>query len=263
MFSTYLGAKARAKDLRRRFDVSGLDYSLAKCQSALARAAGYPHWHALAAGLRAAPKPLDKDRFGARLITVLPLACEPAAEAWLRGDPTPGADPGNRYSDAWLECVHPWTGSICAMHRDTPLLRRGSGRGQRLRADIVLWPLLSSYCRLDPETLATAFAGELNVILRRNVSHPQFHREFERLCTAGIIRWAPKRGDFGTLTILPPPIDDVVDHRRMCDRHLAEYWAEVAAAHVREERAGPPPTGPNPAIQRWAREVGNEGALGA
>jgi len=263
MFSTYLGAKACAKALRRRFDVSGLDYSLARCQSALARAAGYPHWHALAVRLQAAPKPLDKNSFGPRLIMALPLACEPAAEAWLRGDQTPKAEPGNRYSDAWFECVHPWTGSICAVHQDTPLLHRGSGRGQRLRADIVLWPLLSSYCRLDPDTFATAFTGKLSVILRRNVGHPQFRREFERLCAAGIIRWTSERGDAGTLTILPPPIDEVVEHRRMCDRHMEEHWAEVAAAHVREGRPGPVPTGPNPAIQRWAREVGNDRMLGA
>lgn len=72
-----------------------------------------------------------------------------------------------------------------------PLLRPGSGPGQRLRLNLVSEFLLNmtgdvEWPRLDPSKLALIFEGDLIKLFGENAAHRNFELELERLVQAGI-----------------------------------------------------------------------------
>jgi len=212
VYSTLEGAKARAKDLKRLFEDSGFHFPLHRCQAAIARAGGFQDWHDLEANLRTAGRPLDPDIYRRRLKAALPSPCHgPLLESW---DPDPDAEgpsgdgiPPHFFRDLW-----PYVMAFELLYRTrAPLIRPGSGPGQKLRQAMVGGVLLNihggfqSIPTLDPDTLDLDYPGDLASVFRDEAEHPRFDQELATLTKAGIIAVFndPKRGPI--VRILPPP----------------------------------------------------------
>jgi hypothetical protein len=86
VYSTYDGAKKRAKQLKRLFDDSGFVFTLHQAQAALARAGGFRDWHELQSVLSTSERPTDAWTFRRRLLAALPGPCHSPARAWLDGE---------------------------------------------------------------------------------------------------------------------------------------------------------------------------------
>lgn len=205
MYSTLDGARNHAKQLKRILDRSGLIYQLAKCQAAVARAGGFRDWHDLATNLEgtAGPKPLF-DFWGA-LIQHLPVPCHLPIRSYLRDRADLSSDKAGR-PEKWIRDVIPYCASLELVHRKySSALMSGSGRGQKLRLEIVSSMLLNVEGhedfapRLDPETLAIVLRGQPASLLPTLAQRADFGREVDVLISLGILRV-----DGDATTILAP-----------------------------------------------------------
>ena len=227
MFTTYDGAKKRAKELKRLFDDSGIRFALNKSQRAIAKAGGYADWHELEKALTATTATQAPDVFRRRLIAALPSPCHPPVKAWLDGEltdvPTSDGTPPRYFRD-----VYPYLSASSVLHRSrTPLVRPGSGPGQKLRETLVVGLLLNihggrrPWPRLDPETLALVFEGDLRSLFREDVSHARFPAEFQRLQDEGVFVWTD-----GVLDVMPPDVDELMAWVLEHPAGLAQHWDE-------------------------------------
>lgn len=227
MYTTHDGAKKRAKELKRLFDDSGLRYPLHKTQRAIARAGGYADWHELQERLSASAPVQDPATFRRRLLSALPFPCHAPVMAWLDDELTDLAiEPG--IPPRYFRDVHPYLMGASVLHRSrTALLRPGSGVGQKLREQLVVGLLLnihggpSPWPRLDPESLALIFEGDLKALFRNDVDQARFPAEFQRLQDEGLFLWSE-----GVLEVMPPDIDALMGWVRDHNTRLAEHWVE-------------------------------------
>ncbi|SFH92422.1 hypothetical protein [Methylobacterium brachiatum] len=233
MYSTIDGAKKCAKELKRLFDNSGLDFALNKCQSAVARAGGYRDWHDLEGALGRAPHPVEPLAFRKRLLTALPEPCRPPALAWLDKEPAEEA-PAPDTPPRWYRDVFPYLMATAALHRNrTPLLRPGSGAGQRLREALVVGLLLNLHGgrrvvpRLEPDSLALVFRGDAATLFRDDFCHPRFEAELATLAEAGILDVREDR-----VRVLSPNREAVVAHVADSRAGKAQHWGEEGGAEL-------------------------------
>ncbi|MDQ1155484.1 hypothetical protein [Brevundimonas sp. SORGH_AS_0993] len=239
MYSTAKGAKACAKTLKSLFDRSGLLYPLNRCQTAVARAGGFRDWHDMEASLATGERPVEQTAYRRRLLAALPFACHAPVRAdwdgWTECDDEIDPDIPRR----WFRDVFPYHFGTGVLHRSsTPLLRPGSGVGQRLRLEIVETVLSSrvlGYPSMDPETLDFVYDSDLATLFDDLVEHAHFPREFERLQQAGIVSWAETDlSGNGVLRIHPPEgLQDKVFDSAIS---LAEY--EASGGEPRDESYG-------------------------
>lgn len=233
MYSTLDGAKKCAKSLKRLFDESGFRYSLQKCQAATAQAGGHRDWHDLESALRGGPRPLDRAAFRKRLIAALPEPCLPPVAAWLDREPHE-AIVDARAPARWYRDVFPFVMAVAALHRrQTALLRPGSGPGQKLRESLVVGLVLNvhggdrAYPRLEPDTLALVFRGDLEAVFRSDAAHPRFAAELQALVDAGVLDVRP-----GEVRVLPSDTEAVLVHVRDGRSGKAQHWAEAGGAEA-------------------------------
>lgn len=208
MYSTIKGAKSCAKTLKALFDESGLLYPLNRCQTAVARAGGFRDWHDLEASLATGDRAVEPGAYRRRLLAALPHACRfPVRadwEGWRDDDDLDSDGPPH-----WIRDVWPYHFNSGVLHRArTPLLRPGSGAGQRLRLEIIETVMNSvrlGYPPLDPETLDFVYDSDLPSLFGDLIDHPHFPREFSRLLDAGVCAWTSTGPDgTGILRIHPP-----------------------------------------------------------
>jgi hypothetical protein len=254
VYSTLSGAKSCAKALKAVFDDSGFVFPLHKCQTAVARAGGFRDWRDLTSGLESGSRTVDPPSFRRRLLAALPRACHAPVRAYLdKWVPDPKDDPGDDIPRNWFRDVHPYHLGASVMHRSrTPLLRPGSGAGQRLRLEIVE-RILNNYRfafpLMEPETLSFDFHGDLPALFDDLCEHPKFKSEFERLIDAGVLAWTQTEDpDIGTLRVLPP-------------EGLEDKVIRSAIAHARYEgMALEEEGGPRPNLREAINLIGVEGA---
>lgn len=227
MYSTLDGAKKCAKTLKRLFDDSGFVFPLNKCQTAVAKAGGYRDWRDLEGALAGGSRPLDPAVFRRRLMAALPEACRPPLLAWLDKEPIEAA-PDDGTPRRWYRDVFPYLMASAALHRSrTPILRSGSGTGQRLRENLVVGLLLNIHGGprpmpwLEPDTLALVFNGDLVELYRDDAQHPRFEVELQRLVEADVLDVRPNQ-----VRVLPPDRDDVAAHVANGRASMAQYRAE-------------------------------------
>ncbi len=221
MYSTLDGAKNHAKQLKRILSASSLIYSLAKCQAAVARAGGFRDLHDLTTNLQigAPPRPLF-DFWGA-LIQQLPAPCHLPVRSYVR-DRDDASSNKRGLSEKWVRDVIPYCASLELVHRKhSSVLMPGSGKGQKLRLEIVSGMLLNIEGHenfapwLDPETLSIVQRGLPVSLLPSLARRADFADEIDRLISAEIIR---VEGE--TTTILAP------SNSVLCDQiiHRAQRW---------------------------------------
>lgn len=234
MYSTLDGAKKCAKNLKRLFDDSGFIHPLKKCQTAVAAAGGYRDWHELERSLGSASRPLDPALFRKRLLAALPTPCVATVQAWLDQEPRE-EQIDSRVPRRWYRDVFPYLMVSTRLHRGAALLRPGSGTGQRLRENLVVGLLLNihgghrPYPRLEPDTLALVFEGDLAALFRKDAEHRRFQEELRTLIDAGILDWRD-----GVMRVLPPAGYDLVTEVVEDRADMAQHWAEDGD-HVAEE----------------------------
>lgn len=221
MYSTKSGAKKRAKSLQRMLSATYIELPLHACHTAMAVAGGYRDWHHLQSVPSEALPAINPRRYRERLLGALPHVCRAPAGIWLdegeRNGPFP-ADEMRFFRFAY----HHWMAATKLHRARTPLVRKGSGRGQQARELIVVGALLNMRGghrpppMLDAETLAFKFAGSLEDLYGVEAVTPQFMEEFKKLETAGIV--AQKDG---AIVIMAP---DGVEAAAIDDRtQMAEY----------------------------------------
>ncbi|MBX4898692.1 hypothetical protein [Rhizobium bangladeshense] len=210
MYSTLKGAKKCAKQLKSILGDSGLVYSLAKSQTAVAKAGGYSDWHDLTIHIdkQSAP-PLPYDYWG-RLIATLPEPCRFPVTSHLSENSTSWS-PGVAESERWIRDVIPYCASLEVVHRaNTALLRPGSVKGQKLRLQIVSGLLLNVEGhqdfapKLDPETLAISLNGGPRSILPTLAQHDGFDAAIVTLETAEIVKL-----ENGRTYVLAPSVQEL------------------------------------------------------
>ena len=230
MYSTYDGAKRRAKALASFLSEVELETPLHVCQRAVALAGGYRDWDHLRRVLKdGVCRPASLERFLDPLLRALPLEAVGPANRWAEGeisqldDKSRGREPMDREWVEWHQRVDEYAKAIGIVHRaHTPLLRPGSGAGQKLRLNIVdglcMGRDLPSF---DRRTYVLTFEWCLEDLMPDEFGHPHFEREFIRLQRAGILEWDDKDQ---TLRLNPPPIELVRERIAKFRRLDAEYW---------------------------------------
>ncbi|MGR9251173.1 hypothetical protein [Rhizobium leguminosarum] len=205
MYSTLDGAKSQAKQLRRILSASGLIYPLSKCQTAVARAGGFLDWHDLASRLPSSSERRSLFDFWGALLQNLPVPCQFPVRSYLRDAGHAGSNTKD-LSENWVRDVIPYCASLELVHRrHSPLLMPGSGKGQRLRLEIVAGMLLiieghkDFSPRLDPDTLSIVFENQPRSLLPKLSKRPDFDREVSALVAAQIIQVEERK-----TTILAP-----------------------------------------------------------
>lgn len=193
MYSSLAGAKKCAKQLHHILDAAGVDYPLAKCQAAVARAGGYKNWHELTGRVSARTDTHVPYDYWGKLLDVLPEPCR-APIAWhLDGEAI--SSPKEPLSEKWIRAVVPYGIGLEVIHRSrSPILQPGTGKGQRLRLEIVSGILLNMEggddftLRLDPESLAVTVSGEPGELLPGLRSKSGFNAALEAVINAGILK---------------------------------------------------------------------------
>ncbi len=233
MYTTIDGAKKRAGTLFRMFEDGGLIFPLHRCQAAMAQAGGYADWHALLKELpKAPPKIGDRALFRQRLLKALPGPCRYAALAWVDGLPREPFGESGR-PPFFIYDVAPYLMEAWgAYRRHQPIVRIGSGAGQRLRETLVLGRLMNMHDftgpKLEPDTCKFVYQGTLAELFAKSVDHPRFSIEFSTLVEAGVFEWFPGKTsvDAGTLKLVPPEDVDLMDE--LADHHGSKVgqWFE-------------------------------------
>lgn len=202
MYSTLDGAKKCAKQLKRLLEASGLIFPLARCQAAVAEAGGYQDWHELNRHIGRRPQTgLPFDYWG-NLLKLLPAPCQYTVRWYLSG----GSGSEQTPSELWVRDILAYAVSLEIVHRRHSLpLRPGSGKGQRLRLELVSGLLLNieggldNLPKLDAEKLHLIFDGDPASLLPKLSRNAQFSEAVASLVDAGII--AIERGS--TCVIAP------------------------------------------------------------
>lgn len=211
MFTTYQGARNRARDLLRYLRPCGFNIQLHECQNAIASAAGRLHWHDLKAQFRQGQRidPQDPERFASRLLIAMPQPCRQAVDAWIGGA---SVEKGSDTNFLWFTHTFPYVLASIPLHRSlTRSIRPGSGTGQKLRENLVLGLLLNLYggpfikATLNPSSLVLSYRGTLEEVFRVDAAHPRFQIELDRLILEGIIELRPNK-----VSINPPDRDLVL-----------------------------------------------------
>lgn len=193
MYSSLAGAKKCAKQLHHILDAAGVDLPLAKCQAAVARAGGYEDWHELTGRVSARTDThLPYDYWG-NLLEALPEPCR-APVAWhLDGEAI--SSPEKPLPEKWIRAVVPYGIGLEVIHRSrSPILQPGTGKGQRLRLEIVSGILLNMEggddftLRLDPESLTVTALGEPGELLPELRSKSGFDAALKAVIDAGILK---------------------------------------------------------------------------
>ena len=210
MYTSIPGAKKRATSLHTALQGSGFVISHGHCLDAMARAGGYASWHELNR-VSAPDATADPAAARRRLLEALPKPCHAAARAWLNREAPP---PGTGVSDMpprWYADVSPyWMASMGLHRRNTPLVRRGSGAGQKLREELVVGLLINQHGGpsptpwLEPRNLALVYRGDLRTLYRATMDHPNFETEFANLVDAGVLDWRPDDRGGPSLLVSPP-----------------------------------------------------------
>lgn len=210
MYTSIPGAKKRATSLHAALQASGFVITHGRCLDAVARAGGYASWHELK---RVASPDATRDPAAARrrLLADLPKPCHAATRAWLDREPAPPETGDPDMPARWYRDVAPyWMASMGLHRRHTPLVRRGSGVGQRLREDLVIGLLVNLHGGpsptpwLEPQSLALVYRGDLRTLYRATMDHPNFETEFANLVKAGVLDWRPDGRDGPSLWVSAP-----------------------------------------------------------
>lgn len=210
MIKTHRQAKDFANSLKSKLVSSGIFYPLHHCLEVTAKAVGFESWQALTRAEHIPEFP-DQNRFQTRLLAALPFACRPPVNAWLANEPLPEAIPG--YPPRWYLDAVPYFFATMAVYRRAPLLRAGSGKGQKLRAKIIYHLLLDGAGQgmnaplFDPITFDFIFPGkpdEIFAVLRKTAN---FAHERDRLVEAGMLKL-----DRDSVRVVSPGIEAVKAH---------------------------------------------------
>ncbi|SEH15094.1 hypothetical protein SAMN05428974_1350 [Sphingopyxis sp. YR583] len=191
MYSTLDGAKKCAKQLKRLLEASALIFPLARCQASVAEAGGYQDWHDLNRRIGQRPQTgLPFDYWG-NLLKVLPAPCQYPVRSHLSGRGGPELAP----PEMWVRDILPYAVSLEIVHRTHAApLRPGSGKGQRLRLELVSGLLLNieggldRLPKLDAEKLHLIFDGEPASLLPKLARNAQFSEAVSSLVDAGLLR---------------------------------------------------------------------------
>lgn len=191
MYSTFDGARRRAKELKRQFDRSSISFSLANCQEAVARSAGFKDWHDMKSRIGQSGLGSVRYDYVGALTANLPEPCR-FTVLW----DAIGRETLLRQEEdyRWAQDVAPYLMAMEAVHRvHSTLLRPGSGRDQRLRLKIVSGMLLDVHAaglpnpKLDPVNLTISFPGHPRAYLSEESQHAGFARALDMLTAAGIL----------------------------------------------------------------------------
>lgn len=204
MYSSLMGAKKCAKQLNHILYVAGVDYSLARCQAAVAKSGGYRDWHDLNKRIGArTDTDIPYDYWG-KLLQVLPEPCR-APVAWHL-DAEAVSRPEGSLPEEWIRAVLPYAIGLEGIHRSrSPILQPGTGKGQKLRLGIISSILLNMgggediALRLHAETLTVTAQGEPRELLPGLTSKPGFETALAAVTAAGIIAV-----ENGLTRVLPP-----------------------------------------------------------
>jgi len=226
MYSTIDRAKKCAKELKQLFESSGIFFPLHRCQLAVAHAGNYRDWNDLEGALSKASRPVDPQDFRRRLLDALPEPCRLPAMAWLDRDPhETELSPG--IPSRWYRDVFPYFMATATTHNKSPLLKPGSGAGQKLRERLVLGALLNSRGGgsvpwLDPDTLDLVLKGDIDTVFGEDARHARFETELDTLTAAGLIEIEDRSVRFRC-----PDADRV--RRRVADDRAgkAQHWSGV------------------------------------
>jgi len=224
MIKTHQQAKVFAKKLKSTLADSGLYFPLHACQQATARAVGFENWQALTQSKRW-PDISDEARIHDRLLAAVPFACRPPINAWLSDEPLPEVVPG--FPPRWYLDAVPYYLATAALHRRTPLLRPGSGPGQRLRSRIIDHLLLNwahlglDAPLLDPITFDIVFLGRANHIFATFEGRKDFRHELDLLVASGILKL-----DHDSVRVSSPGIDAVKAHAIWSRASNAKDWID-------------------------------------
>ncbi|ACM31453.1 hypothetical protein [Rhizobium rhizogenes] len=239
MYSTLDGAKNHAKQLKRILSASGLIYSLAKCQAAVARAGGFRDWHDLTTNLQVDARSRPFFDFWGALVQQLPVPCHVPVRSYLR-DCDDVSSNKKGLSEKWVRDVIPYCASLELVHRKhSSVLMPGSGRGQKLRLEIVSGMLLNVEGhdgfapQLDPETLAIVQSGKPASLLPTLARRADFAHEIDVLISSEIIRVERE-----ATTILGPPSSSLRDQIvRRAQRWNSQKEPEIKTYEISEELA--------------------------
>lgn len=211
MYSTLDGARQRAKELHRLFKNCQVDMPLMKCQRAIAGAGGFRDWFDLQNNI-GGRVPLSKGYdFWGRLIEALPIPSRFPVMAYLSDIyAKPKAFAGEEQK--WLRYVMPFAMALEGFHRkQTPSLRPGGGKGQRLRQSIVSALLLNGdgldgySLWLCPEPLAIKIEGVPAQIIPKHAMKRGFDDALASLVAENIVEF----DDTFTRVLAPSDGDDL------------------------------------------------------
>ncbi|PQA87566.1 hypothetical protein [Hyphococcus luteus] len=232
MFSTYAGAKRRAKQLNKTLFECSIIFPLSHCQNALAHAQGFGNWHELKSSIGSVRCAIEPALFKRRLMNVLPESCRRTADYWVDRRSFEWADEESPISMEfrnWYYMVNPYFFSLMVgFNRSPALLQPGSGKGQRLRKTIVQLALQNgmmhhseSGCfKLNPTTLSVQKTAPFYEFFSPEIhQHKDFKTELQRVADAGILSWTPKNEKVGTIEIFPPSKQELMDHVAACRRN--------------------------------------------
>ncbi|WP_246728046.1 hypothetical protein [Rhizobium leguminosarum] len=239
MYSTLDGAKNHAKQLKRILSASGLIYSLAKCQTAVARAGGFRDWHDLTTKLQVGTHPRQLFDFWGALIQQLPAPCHLPVRSYLR-DRDDVSFNKRGLSEKWVRDVIAYCASLELVHRKhSSVLIPGSGKGQKLRLEIVSGLLLNIEGHedfkpeLDPETLSIVLRGQPATLLPTLAQKAEFSHEIDVLVSSEILRIENE-----TTTIIGPLNPSLRDQIvRRAQRWNSQKEPEIKAFAISEELA--------------------------
>lgn len=224
MIKTHQQAKDFANKLKSVFANSGLYFPLHACLEATARAVGFASWQTLTQS-KHFPDMSNEARFQERLLAAVPFACRPPINAWFAGEPEPESPPG--YPPRWYLDAVPYFLATMARHRRTPLLRPGSGSGQKLRAGIIDhlllgWTSFSLDAPLfDPVTFDFVFRGSPDQIFATFEDRVDFARERDRLVEANILKLG-----HDNVRVSSPGVDAVKAHAIWSRASKAKDWID-------------------------------------
>lgn len=235
MYSSIDGAKKFAKTLKSLLDGSGIVFPLHRSQAATAQAGGYRDWDDLRRALKESDRPVDPESFPRHLVTALPKPCWVPVLSWLEDGRLPKAREDG-LTEHYYRAVVPYVLASSVIHRSTsPLLRPGSGPGQRLRESMVVSLLLGGRGRitvsprLEPDTLALVVEGDIAGLFGPDADHPRFRQEFESLVGAAIFDYRD-----GILRVLPADKEKVAAHVADGLAGRAEYFSGVGPDEAAE-----------------------------
>ena len=230
MYSTYNGAKKRAKALQASLQRLDLPVSLSQCQHAMARGGNYRDWDHLRRALREGSPPPLLEGFQERARVAVPAMATGPANRWLDGelsrleDKAAGGQTLPDETRDWYLYVYEYASAVAVQHRvSTPLLK--GGRGMHMRQSLIqAFTLGILEPRFDPKTFVLTSRGTMQEIFRDYVGQPGFEKALRQLVEAGIFEVLSEVGGEWTIALHPPSKVLVQRHVDLCRRLDAEYY---------------------------------------